>query len=154
MDVVRSSLQQQTELAYGPCDVRYNDHCMIMRIRAVPQFIVYIRNDDGMYCYYVHEDDLKACDHEHGEFRAWREQQCYRMFWRYAKADFLSIAKHYLTTAVENMRSHPLSGWKRPLTMTESTWQVKNIVEPDPRTCGDKARPTKYKKPRLSECNP
>ena len=158
MDQIRRALHAQIKESYGPCLLRYDDHVMIFRIWAVPQFITYIRNDDGenMMCYYAHEDDLLAAGHEHGEYRCYREQQCYRMFRRYKKPtgsfnDFLTVTKHYLTCAVANMRAHPLPGHKRPLTIAEADWRVKNIVVPDPRTePKDREDERKYKKPRAA----
>ena len=155
---ITQKLQAQIEAKYGACPVRYSDRVMIFRIKAVPQFITYIRNDDGdnLACYYVHQDDLAGADHDHGEYRCWREQQCYRLFRRYPKPtgsfdDFLTVTEHYLRCAVENMRSHPLAGWRRPLTIAEAAWRVKNIVEPDAST---EYKEREYKKPRAAPGRP
>ena len=154
MDTVVHHLREQTAACYGPCDVRYDDHCMIMRIHTVRQFLIYLHKDaDGILCYYIHEQDLANADHEHGEYKQWKEQQSYQMICRYARpVDFPSAAQRYLVTAVENMRHHPLSGFKRTLTFAEASWNVHNVIVPDPQTHStDRQAKKKYKKTATCE---
>ena len=139
---------------HGRCIVRMDGRCAIFRLMGkAPQFVVYVRDDDAQFvlCYYAHVEDMQAAQHEHAEFKCWREQQCYRMVWQYprtgvASKDFQRNALHYLDTAVENMLHHPLAGHKRVLSMAESAWRIKNIVRPRVEDSSEEDSVDEYKK--------
>jgi hypothetical protein len=155
MDAVKSNLQDAITTKHGSCVLRMDGRCAIFRLLGkAPQFIVYVRDDEPgcILCYYAHEQDLRNAYHVHSEFKCWREQQCYQMIWRYprtgfASVDFVQCAMHFLDTAVENMLGHPLPGHKRPLTISEAEWRVKNIVRPHVEDTTDVDSVDEYKKP-------